>query len=59
MYHVKLAVYDNTKIIDNSQHWLELCFLKSLYIKWKRPKLDCGIKATKELVFVFMTSLTF
>ena len=26
------------------------CFLESLHIKWKKPKLNCGIKATKELV---------
>ena len=48
--HVKIAVYDNTKIIDSSQNWVELCFFKSLHIKWKKPKLNCGIKATKELV---------
>ena len=42
--HDKIAVY------DNSQNWIELCFLESLLIKWKKPKLNCGIKATKELV---------
>ena len=47
--HVKIAVY-NTKIIDNNQNWIELCFLESLRIKWKKPKLNYGIKATKELV---------
>ena len=31
--HVKTAVYDNTKIIDSSQNWVKLCFLKSLHIK--------------------------
>ena len=45
--HVKIAVYDNTKIIDNSQRWVEL---ESLHIKYEKPKLNCGIKATKELV---------
>ena len=48
--HVKTAVYDKTKIIDNSQNWIELRFLESIPIKWKKPKLNCGIKATKELV---------
>ena len=48
--HAKIAVYDNAKIIDNSQNWIELCFLKSLHMKWKKPKLNCGTKATKELV---------
>ena len=47
--HVKLAVYSNTKITDNSQNWVELCFLESLHIKWKKSKLNCGIKATKDL----------
>ena len=31
--HVKIAVYNNTKITDNSQNWVELCFLESLHIK--------------------------
>ena len=48
--HVKFAVYDNTKIIDNSQNWTDLCFLESLHVKWKKLKLNCGIKATNELV---------
>ena len=48
--HVKIAVYDNTKIIDNNQNWIELCFFERLHTKWKKPKLNCGIKATKELV---------
>ena len=47
--HVKIAVYDNTKIIDNSQSWIELCFLESLHIRWKKLKLNCGLKATTEL----------
>ena len=38
--HVKTAVYGNTKIIDSSQNWVELCFLESLHIKWKKPKLN-------------------
>ena len=31
--HVKIAVYDNTKIIANSQNWVELCFSETLHIK--------------------------
>ena len=46
---VKFGVYGNTKIIDNSQNWVELCFFESLCIKWKKPKLKYGIKVTKEL----------
>ena len=48
--HVKTDVYDNTKIIDSSQNWVKLCFLESLHIKWKKPKLNCVVKAIKELV---------
>ena len=40
----------NYKIIGNSQNWVELCFLESLHIKWKKPKVNCGIKSIKELV---------
>ena len=48
--HVKIAVCGNSKITDNSQNWIELCFLERLHIKSKKPKLNCGIKANKELV---------
>ena len=48
--HVKTVVYDNTKIIDSSQNWVELYLLEILHIKWKKPKLNCGFKATEELV---------
>ena len=54
--HVKITVYDNTKIIYNSQNWVELCFSESLHIKWKKPKLNCGYQRT---CFIFMISLTF
>ena len=48
--HVKTTVYDNTKIINSSQNMVELCFLERLHIIWKKPKLNCGVKTTKELV---------
>ena len=41
--HVKITVYGNT---------IELCFLKTFHIEWKKTKLNCAIKATKEL-FLF------
>ena len=47
---VKITVYDNAKISDNSQNWVELCFSERLHIKWSTLKLNCGIKVTKELV---------
>ena len=48
--HVKIVLYDKIKIIDNSQNWIELYFLENLHTKWKELKLNCCIKATKELV---------
>ena len=47
---VKIVVYYNSTIIDNSPNWIELYFLESLHIKWKKTKVNCGLKATKELV---------
>ena len=37
--------------IFERQTLVKLCFLESLHIKWKKPKLNCVIKATKELVY--------
>ena len=48
--HIKFSVYDNTNIIDSCQNCVELYFLYSLHIKWKKPKLNCSMKAAKELV---------
>ena len=45
--HVKIAVYNNTKLLTTV---IELCFLVSFHIKQKNPKLNCGIKATEELI---------
>ena len=49
--HVKFSFNKNTNIIDSGQNWVELCFLDSLHIEWKKPKPSSSIKATKELVF--------
>ena len=48
--HIRKTVTDNMRIICKSENWAELCFLESLNIKWKKPSLNTGIKATKELV---------
>ena len=37
--HVKIAVYNNTKLLTTV---IELCFLESFHIKRKNPKLNCG-----------------
>ena len=47
--HIRTPVTDNMRIIGKSENWTELCFLESLNIKWKKPSLNNGIKATKEL----------
>ena len=31
-------------------------FLESRYIKWKKPKLNWGITATKELILFFTSA---
>ena len=48
--HIRTTVTDNVRIISKSENWAELCFLESLNIKRKKPSLNTGIKATKELV---------
>ena len=52
LQHVKIAVYGNTKIIGSSQNWIELCFLETVHIKCKKPNLNCGMNASKELVLL-------
>ena len=34
-------------------------FLERPHFKWKKTKLNCGIKANKELVLCLLTLLTF
>ena len=48
-YHISSAISKNTRIIEKSNNWTQLCFLESLYIKRLNPALNAGIKATKEL----------
>ena len=40
---------ENTEIIQRSDKWLKLSFLKSLAIKEMKPKLNCGLKSCKDL----------
>ena len=47
--HIRSTVTDNMRIIGKSENWTELCYLESLNIKWKKPSLNNGIKATNEL----------
>ena len=40
---------NNTKIIDKSNNWNILLFKEAYYIKEKRPTLNNGANASKEL----------
>lgn len=42
-------VRQNTKIIDSSRNWNILLFKEAYFIKEKRPSLNNGVKASKEL----------
>ena len=47
---IRTTVTDNMRIIGKSENSAELCFSESLNVKQKKPSLNTGIKATKELV---------
>ena len=47
--HIRSTVTDNMGITGKSENWTELCYLESLNIQWKKPSLNNGIKAKKEL----------
>ena len=48
--HISTAVYDHWKILDTNKNWVQLCFLESFYIKQLKPKINDGLKASKELL---------
>ncbi len=43
-------VFHNTEIIDKSNHWSLLLYQESLAIQRRKPELNHGIKASKELI---------
>ena len=49
--HIASVVSDNWKILDFNTNWVQLRFLESLYIKRLKPKINEGLKASKELLF--------
>ncbi len=49
-YTMAEHVFQNTKIIDRSNHWSLLLYQKSLAIQRCKPELNHGIKASKELI---------
>ena len=48
--HISSTVSDNWKILDSNTNWFQLCFLESLYIKRLKPKINDGLKTSKELL---------
>ena len=48
--HLRNTVLRNTSVLAMNPHFNELCFLESLFIKILTPKLNTGIKASKELL---------
>ena len=43
------AMHDNSKILDYNNNWSQLCFLEDFYIKTLKPKINAGLKVSKEL----------
>ena len=47
--HIMNAVHYNSKILDYNNNWSQLCLLEAFYIKTLKPKINAGLKASKEL----------
>ena len=47
IYH---TVRNNTTLIQCNDNWLQLCFLEAYFIKLKKPLLNTGLKASRDLV---------
>ena len=47
--HMVNAVLNNCKILDTNDNWSQLSFLEAFYIKKLRPRINDGLKASKEL----------
>ena len=43
-------IFENCKIIDRSDHWSLLLYKESLAIRRRKPELNNGAKASKELI---------
>lgn len=46
--HILNAMLFNCKIIDMN-NWSQLCYLEAFYIKTSSPKINVGLKASKDL----------
>ena len=47
--HLRNAVINNVKILDNNEEWDQLQFLEAYYIKALAPEINLGLKASKKL----------
>ena len=43
------SIQENTNIIDSAKNWNTLLMKEALHIKLKKPVLNSGLKASKEL----------
>ena len=43
------SIQENTNIIDSAKNWNTLLIKQALHIKLKKPDLNSGLKASKEL----------
>ena len=43
------AVLNNCEVVHRYSRWSQLCYLEAYYIKLIDPKINCGIRASKEL----------
>ena len=48
--HISTGIYDHWKILDTNKNWVQLWFLELFYIKQLKPKINDGLKASKELL---------
>ena len=48
--NLKQLIFDNCKIIDESDHWSLLLYKESLAIHKGKSELNHGTKASKELI---------
>ena len=49
--HIDNAISDNWKILDSNTNWVQLYVLESYYIKQIKPKINDGLKVSKEILF--------
>ena len=45
--HLHCAVTEITEIIDHNENWIHLQYLEAYYIKTMSPKINIGLKASK------------